>query len=162
MLHTKQKRYCLRLLHQRWIFEKRIDGDRRFEVRILRAGGRYFVSSNGNCDRRSVEVEKGMNKVSAWDYLSGVTSFEQPNISKLNSTNQKMRIDFLLLFEDVFAVDASAQQYLKCAGKRVLMNAGGAVEPIVRIDIKPGSDKNSNWRISKARFKIHLLRQIGS
>src|SRR5688572_2118871 len=54
-------------------------------------------------------------------------------------------------------VDAGTQQHLESACKRVLMDAGGAVEPVVDVDVKPGTGKESDGRITELSRDIFLL-----
>src|SRR6266542_3938132 len=44
----------------------------------------------------------------------------------------------------------------------MLMNARGAVEPKVNVDIESRPNVNSQRRITKVRLNIHLLRQVES
>src|SRR6185436_19139578 len=41
----------------------------------------------------------------------------------------------------------------------MLMDTGGAVEPVVDVDVKPGAAKQSYWRIAETSFNVVLLRQ---
>jgi hypothetical protein len=64
-----------------------------------------------------------------------------------------------ILAEGVMAVNAGTEQHLKRASERVLMDAGGAVEPVVDVDIKPWTSKKRDWRITKASWNILLFRE---
>src|SRR5260370_27340357 len=73
-----------------------------------------------------------------------------------------MWIDLLLSLKAISIVNTTTNKSSKRARERVLMNTGGAIEPIVDIDVKCGSNVERDWRISKPGVNIHLLGQIGS
>src|SRR3989442_4989190 len=73
-----------------------------------------------------------------------------------------MRIDFKSLLEMIFAMDATAQHYLKSSRKRVLVDRRGTVKPIIDVNIKSRASIECDWWISEAAARINLLRQIRS
>ena len=68
-----------------------------------------------------------------------------------------MFVDDLVFAKRITAVDARAEQNLKRAGKRMLMDAGGAVEPVVDVDKKPRAREEGYGRVSETSFNILLF-----
>src|SRR5258708_1275238 len=71
-----------------------------------------------------------------------------------------MRVDLLIFFESIFAMNTAAEQDFKCARKTMLVNTGRPIKPIIGVDIESRAGVKRNRRVSKPALKIHLLRQI--
>src|SRR6266404_784340 len=73
-----------------------------------------------------------------------------------------MRIDLPPVLKAIPGLNTTSEEHLKRSGKCVLVNGCSAVEPIVDINIEPRSNVESNRRVAKFPYRIHLLRQIWS
>jgi len=71
-----------------------------------------------------------------------------------------MRIDFAFSLEEIAHVNAAAKQHLERAGKCMLVNGGGAIEPVVDVNVKPWPNVDGDRWIAKLSQRIHLFRQV--
>src|SRR5712671_6965773 len=71
-----------------------------------------------------------------------------------------MRIDLPAILETIAGMHATSQEHLEGAGKGVLVNSRGTVEPIVDVYIKARSHEERDRRIAEPPDRIHLLGEI--
>src|SRR6266567_9208765 len=73
-----------------------------------------------------------------------------------------MWVDLKFFLEIVSRVNAAAEQYLKRAGKRVLVNTGRTIKPIISVYEKSGPDVKRDWWIPEVGGQVHLLGQLST
>jgi hypothetical protein len=57
-------------------------------------------------------------------------------------------------------MQARTEKYVKGTAKGMLMYRGRAIQPVIDINVKPGTIEQGNWRIAESSSYVLLLRQL--
>lgn len=113
-----------------------IDGDVRGEVIELGASAWIVLGANDDGDRGGIEMEQGMDGLVAGDDGDGAAGFQELDVLHFHGAEAEVGGDGAGVLEFVVGVNAGAVHDVECAGKFVLVNGGGSVEPEQELDVK--------------------------
>src|ERR1700720_538528 len=91
---------------------------------------------------------------------ANVSFAQQFDLFEYDVTEKEMFIDRSLVLEAIPAVNARSGQHLESAGKPVLVNVGGAIQPEININIESRTAKQGDRRIAERRLDILLSWQL--